>query len=85
MADIRKAAAQAGLEASTQANDQVAYKTTAPIVLAFEVMQVMNDGGKTELAASSASTFYSHLLAQHVAEIKSLADQLLPRWLVRAK
>jgi hypothetical protein len=85
MADIRKAAAQAGLEASTQADDQVAYRTTAPIVLAFEVMRVMNDGGKTELATSSASTFYSHLLAQQEAEMKSLADQLLLRWPVRAK
>jgi hypothetical protein len=85
MADIRKAAAQARLEVSTLADDQVVYKTTAPIVIAFEVMRVKNDGGKIELAASSASAFYSHLLAQQEAEIKSMADQLLLRWPVPAK
>jgi hypothetical protein len=54
-------------------------------MLAFEVMRVMNDGGKTELATSSPSTFYSHVLAQQEAEMKSLADQLFLRWPVRAK
>jgi hypothetical protein len=85
MADIRKAAALAGLQVSAQADDQVAYTTTAPVVLAFEVMRVKNNDGKIELTASSASTFYSHLLAQQEAESKSLADQLLLRWPVRAK
>jgi hypothetical protein len=85
MVDIRKAAARAGLEASTQADDRVVYKTIAPTVIAFEVMLVKNDGGKIELAASSATTFYSHLLAQQEAEIKSLADQLLVKWPVRSR
>lgn len=47
-------------------------------------MRVTNDGCETELASSSASTFYSHLLAQQEAEMKLLGDQLLLRWPVPA-
>jgi len=72
MADIKKAATQARLEASAISEDRFIYKTTAPIVFAFEVMQARyspSDGGKIELAATPATTFYSHMLAQQEAEI----------------
>jgi hypothetical protein len=55
MADIGKAAAQARLEASTQADEPVVYKTTAPIVIAFEVMLVKNAKSSAPLRVQRAS------------------------------
>jgi hypothetical protein len=79
MADIKKAAIQARLEASALSEDHAVYKTTTPIVFAFEVMKAKmspTNSGLIELAAAPASTFYTHQLAQQEAEIDYYRERM---------